>query len=97
MIGLILRHLCRKWALNDRRWHLIYHFALDCYCYTVTSIFVTRIMPFSGGYYNIMIEEPLVCSLRGKIKTQIIKQIFKDLSTKNLKGVEFFYVICSDR
>lgn len=31
-----------------------------------------------------------------KLKAQTIKQIFKDLSPKNLKGVECFYFICSD-
>jgi hypothetical protein len=29
----------------------------------------------------------------GKLKAHILKQIFKDLSPKNLKGVEFFYLI----
>ena len=31
--------------------------------------------------------------MEGKLKAQIIKQIFKDLVHKNLKGVEFFYLI----
>lgn len=33
--------------------------------------------------------------LVGKVKTQTIRQIFKDLSPKNLNGVEFFFLICA--
>jgi hypothetical protein len=42
-----------------------------------------------------MMEEAESANLIAKVKTQIIKQIFKDLSPKNLKGVEFFFLICS--
>jgi hypothetical protein len=42
-----------------------------------------------------MIEESESANLKAKVKTQIIKQIFKDVSPKNLKGVEFFFLICS--
>lgn len=34
--------------------------------------------------------------MEGKIKAQIIKQIFKDLGPKNLKGVECFYLIVKE-
>jgi predicted transcriptional regulator len=30
------------------------------------------------------------------MKAQIVKHIFKDLGPKNLKGVEYFYAICSN-
>ena len=36
------------------------------------------------------IEPP---QFEGKLKAHILKQIFKDLSPKNLKGVDFFYLI----
>ena len=38
-------------------------------------------------------EEYNECRLTAKLRAQIIKQIFKDLGPKNLKGVEFFYLI----
>jgi len=40
-----------------------------------------------------MQEEISRYRFEGKIKAQILKQIFKDLSPKNLKGVDHFYLI----
>lgn len=34
--------------------------------------------------------------LEGKLRAQILKQIFKDLGPKNLKGVEYFYLILNN-
>lgn len=48
-----------------------------------------------GGQYNIRMEEDEPACLVGKVRTQTIRQIFKDLSPKNLKGVEFFFLICA--
>jgi hypothetical protein len=40
-----------------------------------------------------MQEEGQEIRLVAKLKAQILKQIFKDLGPKNLKSVEFFYLI----
>lgn len=47
-----------------------------------------------AGSIIIGMEEDEPACLVAKVKTQTIRQIFKDLSPKNLKGVEFFFLIC---